>query len=53
VVRKGGRDALAHRGNCRSNHQTEPLPRARDRDLLGHEIEPTRLSAAGRKQQKS
>src|SRR5262249_37819741 len=44
-VGKRACDALAHRGNCRSRHQTKPLPRAHALDLLGHQIESTRLSA--------
>src|SRR5262245_39330976 len=51
-VGKRACDALAHRGNCRSRHQTKPLPRAHDLDLLGHQIESTSLSAAGCEQQK-
>src|SRR5262249_9745527 len=52
VPRQRAGDALAHRTNCGSGHQTKPLPRAHDLDLLRHQIESPGLCAAGCEQQK-
>jgi hypothetical protein len=47
------RDVLAHRGNCRSRHQPEPLARADDLDLLDQELQPAWSSTARREQQQA
>jgi len=52
-VGQGARDVLAHRGNCRSSHQPEPLARADDLDLLDQELQPARSSTARREQQQT
>jgi hypothetical protein len=51
-VRRAGEEGRLQRGDCRSGHEAEPLPRAHDLDLLDHKIEPAWLSATSCEQQK-